>query len=261
MRLSEELAENCPHGGGNKNFWRNERVDNYDAIQTVLSEKKAEEQKNIVRIIRYFCDNRQITNPTILDIGCGPGTPITIVRDILEKIPECTLIGADGSEEMVAKANANLTSIFGGRFTGIVSDFNSDRFWASQTNQKYDFIVSSSALHYLSDQRRKPFFREVFEHLNDKGVFIAGIACCETNSDIGEMEQIFRFEYTYNKMKELGRATDFAEFKRSAEATDAKAKINWQSPDIWLSAIRGAGFSSAGTVWQVWVRSIFVAVK
>jgi trans-aconitate methyltransferase len=254
-------ADNGEHSGGDKHFWRNERVDNYDAIQTMISEKKSEVQENITRIIKYFCDLRQITHPGILDIGCGPGTPITLTRYILEKVPECTLVGVDGSEEMIAKANANLSTEYHGRFTGIVSDFNSDRFWASQNNQKYDFIISSSALHYLSDQRRKSFFREVYDHLNDKGVFIASIGVRAVNPVISEMEQTFRFEYSFNKMVDLGKAKDFTGFRQTAEAKDAQAKINWQCADVWQTAIKEAGFGGAETVWQLWINSIFVAVK
>jgi SAM-dependent methyltransferase len=249
------------HSGGNKNFWQKDRVDNYDYIQSLLSEKKTEVQENIARIIRYFSNSRRITHPDILDIGCGPGTPITTARYVLEKVPECKLVGVDGSAEMIAKSNANLSSVFGGRFTGMVGDFNSDRFWNSEINRKYDFIISSSALHYLSDQRRKPFFHEVYDHLNDKGVFIASIAGHSANSIIGEMEQTFRFEYTFNKMAEQGRANDFTEFRRTAEAKDTQAKINWQSSDVWRSAIKQAGFSGVEIVWQLWVSSIFVAVK
>jgi SAM-dependent methyltransferase len=112
-------TNNGSHTGGDKNFWRNKRVDNYDAIQTILSEKKAVEQENIARIINYFCDLYQIDNPSILDIGCGPGTPITLTRYILEKVPECSLVGADGSEEMIAKFNDTLSSAYGGRFSGL----------------------------------------------------------------------------------------------------------------------------------------------
>jgi SAM-dependent methyltransferase len=254
-------TNNGSHTGGDKNFWRNKRVDNYDAIQTILSEKKAVEQENIARIINYFCDLYQIDNPSILDIGCGPGTPITLTRYILEKVPECSLVGADGSEEMIAKFNDTLSSAYGGRFSGLVSDFNSDRFWEHEINRKFDFVISSSALHYLSDQRRKPFFREVYEHLSDRGVFIAGIGLRADNHTIEEMEQTFRFEFTFNKMKEAGRATNFTDFRHSAETKEAQAKINWQSSDVWLSSIRDAGSSGAEIVWQVWVRSIFLAVK
>jgi SAM-dependent methyltransferase len=254
-------AESRTHSGGNKEFWQKGRFDNYDSIQSLVSEKKAEEQENVARIIKYFCNSRQIVHPAILDVGCGPGTPITLTKYVLDNVPDCTVFGADGSEEMIAKSNANLSPVYGERFGGFVSDFNSDQCWTGKINRQYDFIISSSALHYLSDQRRKPFFREVYEHLNDKGVFIATIAGRAANPAIGEMEQAFRYEYTFNKIKQVGRATNFAEFRQSQEAKDAEAKINWQSSDVWLSAIRGAGFSGAEIVWQVWVRTTFVAVK
>ena len=116
-------------------------------------------------------------------------------------------------------------------------------------------------MEFKSDRRRKLFFREVYDHLNDKGVFIATIAGRSAHSTIDEMEQTFRFEYIFNKMKEQGRATNFTEFRQSQEARDAEAKINWQSSGVWLTAIRGAGFRGVDIVWQVWVRTTFVAVK
>lgn len=255
------LSEDHSRKGGNKEFWRNRRVDNYDAIQTVLSEKKAEEQENVARIIRYFCRANEIIRPIILDVGCGPGTPITLTNYILHNVPECVVIGVDGSEEMISKANANLVPVYGRRFSSSVSDFNSSQFWDGEINRKYDFIISSSALHYLSGERRKPFFCEVNEHLNDKGLLIATISSCSTHPVIADMEQTFRFEYTYNRRKEQGRTENFTEFRHSAEVADKAADINWQSPEIWLSAIREAGFSGADIVWQIWVRTTFMAVK
>ena len=261
MENQTNVSKQPSHSGGDIRFWQDERVRRYDYQQSLISEKKQEVQANITRILAYFCKIHSIVEPKILDIGCGPGTPLTLSRYILDKLPGSVVLGVDSSDQMIKAANKNLVPRYGGQFSGYVNDFNSDGFWTAEIDRNYNFIVSSGALHYLSDQRRRPFLKEVFGHLEDNGILVACIGNRSMVPEITEMEHIFRIEFTYGQFGEGRRPKDFQEFRKKFEETDKKANINWQSYRVWLDAMRGAGFKGVDIVWHLWVRSIFVAIK
>ncbi len=261
MGNQQDISQHTPHLGGDTRFWRDSMVDKYEYQQSLLSEKKEEVLRNITRIVNYFCKMYSVDNPTFLDVGCGPGTALTLSNYILQEVPKSILIGVDSSSQMIEAANKNLFPQYGNRFSGYTSNFNTSDFWVSEIDRNYDFIVSSGALHYLSDQRRGTFFKEVHVHLENNGVFIACIANRSIIPEIAEMEHIFRLEYTYNKFEEDKRPQDFEEFRKRFEEEDRKANINWQNPAVWLNTMQRGGFKRVDVVWHLWVRSIFVAVE
>jgi len=261
MQNQQNISKNSSHSGGNIEFWRDEMVKEYDYQQSLLSEKKEEVLANITRIIVHFCRMHSIANPIILDIGCGPGTPLTLSGYVLEKLPNSIVVGVDSSDQMIEVANKNLIPRYGQRFSSYVSDFNSNGFWVAEINRNYDFIVSSGTLHYLSDQRRMAFFKEIFDHLRDNGVFVSCIADRSMVPEIAEMGHLFRVEFTYSQLEEGKRPQNFEEFKKRFEEEDKRANINWQSAVEYLNSIQKAGFRKADIVWHLWVKSIFVGIK
>lgn len=261
MNGKNKRPDNISHPGGKPEFWKDELVREYERHQYLVSEKKEEVLDNITTIINYFCRLYLIDNPLILDVGCGPGSRRTLCACVLDKVHNSIVIGVDSSREMIQAAKKNLTTKNKKCFSGYLSDFNSDRFWIPEIDKKYDFVVSSGALHYLSDKRRRPFFEEVFNHLKDNGVLVACIANMSMVPEITRMEHLFRVEFTYNRLEETKRPQDFEEFKKSFEEKDNKANINWQSYSEYLNCMKGAGFTKADIVWHLWIRSIFVALK
>jgi trans-aconitate methyltransferase len=264
MGNQQNLSEQPLHPGGDTQFWQDERVRRYDHQQSILSEKKGDVLSNITRIINYFCKLYSISTPKILDIGCGPGTPMTLSAYILDRVPGSILVGVDSSEQMVEAARENLVPEYGQRFSSFIGDFNSDSFWIPEINSKYDFIVSSGALHYLSDRRRYPFIKDIFDHIKDTGAFVCCLGNRSQATEIAEMEHVFRVEFTYNQLEDGKRPQDFQDFqdfKERFEETDNKANINWQNHRVWLEAMQRAGFKGVDIVWHLWIRSIFVAIR
>ena len=257
----DRRSDNVSHSGGKAEFWKDELVREYEYHQYLVSEKKEEVLDNITRIINYFCRLYSIDNPSILDVGSGPGSRTTLCAYVLEKVHDSIVVGVDASKEMIQSAKKNLSAKNKERFSGYLSDFNSDRFWIPEIDKEYDFVVSSGALHYLSDKRRKPFFEEVFGHLKDKGVFVACIGNMSMVPEIAKMEHLFRVQFTYNRLEERKRPRDFEGFKKGFEEKDKKASINWQSYSEYLNCMKSAGFTKADIVWHLWIRSIFVALK
>ena len=143
-----------------------------------------------------------------------------------------------------------------------MSDFNSYDFWTPSIDREYDYIASSIALHYLSDERRQPFLKEVFSHLTAGGVFVACIGNRSEVPEIAEMEHSFRARFLWNNLDPAKRPESFEIFEKDfVEEKETKANINWQSPKEYLDCMRNAGFKIVDIVWHLWVKSIYVSIK
>jgi tRNA (cmo5U34)-methyltransferase len=97
----------------------------------------------------------------VLDVGCGDGRLIGLVRDAREGVEA---VGLDFSEPMLAAARE--------RFAG--------QAWFVEHNLTeplpdlgaFDAIVSGFAIHHLPDERKRALYAELFELLEPGGVFL-----------------------------------------------------------------------------------------
>jgi len=97
----------------------------------------------------------------VLDVGCGDGRLIGLVRDAREGVDA---VGIDFSEPMLAAARE--------RFAG--------QAWFVEHNLAeplpdlgtFDAIVSGFAIHHLPDERKRALYAELFDLLEPGGVFL-----------------------------------------------------------------------------------------
>jgi tRNA (cmo5U34)-methyltransferase len=99
----------------------------------------------------------------VLDLGTGDGRLLSLV---LLKNPLAEGVALDFSDPMIAQAKKRFTD--NQRVKIVKHDF-------SQPLPEYlglfDAVVSSLAIHHLTDPRKKQLYTEIFAHLNPKGVF------------------------------------------------------------------------------------------
>jgi len=127
------------------------------------------ERKRLFEIMKslykHFLANKiENKSPKFLELGCGDGR---ITQELLnvDKNLEGTLI--DGSKEMIENAKNRLKSYPNLNYIQITfqelikSDLN-----------KFDFIVSSLAIHHLSFDQKKTLFEYIYDNLNDNGFFL-----------------------------------------------------------------------------------------
>ena len=105
------------------------------------------------------------------------------------------------------------------------------------------------------------FLKEIYNHLENNGVFVLNMGNRSMMPRIEEMENQFRIEFTYNQLDLERRPPDFKQFKASFEETDRQANINWHSYREWLELIEDAGFREDELVSHLWIRSTIVALK
>lgn len=257
-RDRETVTRETEKSDSSAGFWRGEEVEAYETGQRLMVEQKAAVLANIVRIVGYFCKKRAFVSPVILDVGCGTGT---LANMLLETIGGCRVTGVDGSEEMLAAFRRNCHSRFPERTTLIHSDFNKGSFWHPMMNDHYDIIVSSMALHYLSDDGVGIFFKGARRRLSDGGIFTACIGNLSNLREIREMAYHFKLEFAYQNRKENGYEGTFSDFKADLKSRMAELCINWRTPGSYLTALEEAGFHEVELVWHLWLKSIYVALK
>src|SRR4030042_2625290 len=126
------------------------------------------ERRRLLDILKsfyvHFIGNKPKNN--VLDLGCGDG----IITHELLKIDNsivATLI--DGSEDMLNKAAERLK---GFKNINFIKASLQELFDKKIALQKFNFIVSSLAIHHLTMEEKKALFRTIYSHLNDGGYFL-----------------------------------------------------------------------------------------
>lgn len=102
----------------------------------------------------------------IIELCCGEGW---LAEALLERYPQATVYGYDGSPAMLKRAAARLER-FGERF--ITRQFDlADSNW-HQSERPARAVVSSLAIHHLGGPQKQALFRKVCTMLEDGGRFV-----------------------------------------------------------------------------------------
>jgi putative AdoMet-dependent methyltransferase len=109
----------------------------------------------------------------ILDIGIGTGILCSKLYEMGYKIT-----GIDFSEEMIKKCKLRMPLA-----TLIKHDF-SKGLPKTIENNKYNFIISTYALHHLNDDEKVALLKTLFGNLEKNGIIIIGDICFETRDEM-----------------------------------------------------------------------------
>jgi trans-aconitate methyltransferase len=127
---------------------------------------------------RYFVPEREQQLATFCDLIPPRDTPFNIVElccgagllagALLERFPQSTVYGYDGSPEMLGHARASLAH-YGARFQTMRFDL-AERAWRRPAFPVHA-VVSSLAIHHLDGAQKLELFRDVHGMLEDGGAF------------------------------------------------------------------------------------------
>lgn len=111
--------------------------------------------------------------PAVLDIGFGTGT---LTAKLYEK--GCQIWGQDFSGKMLALAQPKMPEarLFQGDFT--------QGLHPALQAQCYDFIISTYALHHLTDAQKPTFMGELLARLNPGGWLLIGDVAFRTREEL-----------------------------------------------------------------------------
>ncbi|MBI5950144.1 MAG: class I SAM-dependent methyltransferase [Chloroflexi bacterium] len=184
---------------------------------------------------------RDIPSPVVLDIGAGTGL---MSEFVMQRVGVASLYLLDESSEMTAKALIRL------------EQFKPTLFIQSMTEPlpavQFDAVVSSVAIHHLTDDETRKLYERIFHALAPGGVFV------NAEQVLGETEWE---ENLYDEMhiggaRALGSDEDEIRGARERMSYDRSATLSEQV--TWLKEI---GFEKAGMFFQ-WGRfAVFAGWK
>ncbi len=124
-----------------------------------------ERRRSIPHLDEGYAALLEFLTPTprrVLDLGTGDGYLLAFIRDAH---PHVTGVAADFSAEMLDRARA--------RFADVpvdVAEHDLDEPLPTSWGQ-FDAVVSSAAIHHVTDDRKRALYGEVFDVLAPGGVF------------------------------------------------------------------------------------------
>jgi len=221
---------------------------------------------------KYFVFEREYQMETLLRLIPDPGRPFGVLElccgegllaeQVLQRFPNAKVRGLDGSPGMLGAARKRLER-FGDRFSTARFEL-AETGWRDSEEQPWA-VLSSLAIHHLSDQAKADLFRDLYRLLLPGGVFLI--------ADLIRQESALGMAYA-------GWAYDDAVRKRALEldgcerAFDEFKRLEWNyfyHPDDpldhpailpdQLNWLRQAGFIDVDVYWVRGGHAIFGGVK
>jgi SAM-dependent methyltransferase len=214
-------------------------------------------------------------DPLIIDLGCGPGS---LSIRLLDRIPEATIVAVDADPVMLALARAAHSDRPGLRFASV--DLRHPG-WAAQLNldRPADAAVSTTALHWLSPESLAAMYAELGPLLRSGGLLLNGDHLREDESVSPVLAKLDAALLTLEDQRRFpdGHAESWtgwwdaiaAEPALASELAEREAWRDHADHHGWASrllathitALRDAGFTEAGTLWQRGENRLLCAVR
>jgi SAM-dependent methyltransferase len=210
-------------------------------------------------------------DPLVLDLGCGPGS---LAARLLDRLPAATVIAVDTDPLLLSLGRAGYDDKPGLRFLDL--DLRTPGWHAALClDRQLDAAVSTTALHWLAEPQLRAMYGELATVLRSGGVFLNGdqLAVEDSTPTLAALERVL-LERTTRRRFADGHPEDWRQWW-DAVATDpvlaqlqarhTAAADHHGSESLHLSthvtALRDAGFSEIGTLWQRGNNRLLCAIR
>ncbi len=182
------------------------------------------------------------STPKILDLGAGTGI---LSQFVLEKYPQADITLLDFAEQMLGVARERFNNRKNVSFQ--VADMMS-----FEPQQKYDAVVSSLAIHHLTDEDKQKLFKKIHGMLNKGGFFVNAEQVKGTTDYIDS----FYTQRRHNRLdnSELNREAAEASYKRNK--LDKCASVSQQ-----LAWLKEAGFNEVDCPFKYYIFAVLWGMK
>lgn len=188
----------------------------------------------------------------VLDLGCGDAI---ILATALEAFPQATGVALDFSPLMLEQAQERLAK-FGERATTVEADLSSPA-WLCVVQGQFDAILSGFAIHHLTHERKREVYREIYDLLNEGGVFLNLEHVSSPTARVEEMFNEAMTEHLFMRRRERGEDVTLEQVYRDfMERPDRAANI-LASVEEQCQWLRDIGFVDVDCFWKYFELAAF----
>jgi SAM-dependent methyltransferase len=245
-------------------------IERWDRQQEVSMPEREDRFTALIDTLQEAADT---AGPLVLDVGCGPGS---LGIRLLERLPGAAIIGIDADPVTLALGR----TAYGDRITFMNADLR-DPGWPSRlpTDRPADAAVSTTALHWLTEDELRAFYLTLAYVLRPGGVFLNGDHLRESPGTapvlarlgraLNELEDQRRFPSGHGESwtgwwdavnADPGLAPLAAERTALNIATD-HGSSGAMLLSVHVDALRAAGFAEVGTLWQRGASRLLCAIR
>jgi trans-aconitate methyltransferase len=209
-------------------------------------------------------------NPLVLDLGAGPGS---LTLRLIDRIPGAQVIAVDADATLLGLARAACADRRSVRF--VERDLR-DRSWTAALDlcRPVDAIVSTTALHWLTEPELAALYRDCAGLLRSGGVLANGDHLAEP-AGVAVPALQDRVERARAQRRDAAEAEDWSAWWAAVADAPELADLagagrprpidhDVPAPPDYATHVRllaAAGFAEAGTVWQSGANRVLVAVR
>lgn len=181
----------------------------------------------------------------ILDIGCGTGTFVKILKEVF---PDSKVTGLDFSKNMIEIAKEKLDE-YKNDINFLVGDFNKLNIY-----RQFDLIVSSFALHHIpSDIEKLRLYKNIFAALNTNGVFLNADIVLGSNNYIRSLYEKKWKEHVTQKLPQYKIEKKILEkYQADDNPSEIFNHLKW---------LENSGFCQVEIIWKYYKFAIFGGFK
>ena len=248
-------------------------VDRWDAQQQGFLPDREE---RFTALIDAVADGAGRPDPLVLDLGCGPGS---LAVRLLDRIPGATVIGVDADPLLLALARAAWADRAGLRFAELDLRVAG---WAAALllDRPADAAVSTTALHWLPPAALAAMYAELATVLRPGGLMLDGDHLTEDETAAPTLARLgdVLSERVAQRLHD-GQQADREDWKAWWQAVTADPELAGPAAErqrrrlsedhhgaesvllgAHVTALRAAGFTEIGTLWQHGDNRILCAV-
>lgn len=239
--------------GENTQTWQqNDLAENFlDEIRDAIP-LAAEQLDVLKRVVRHALPKVG----RLLDLGCGDGI---VGRTLADVYPQASPVFLDYSEYMIEAARMKA----GNDLAAFVVQDLAKKEWTGSVAGRgpFDLIVSSLAIHHLTDERKQELYQEIFDLLAPGGLFL-NLEHVSENSGWAKRayDDLFVDTLWANHRKQGGEKTrdeiDAAWQNRLGKSQDLTVPVELQCE--WLRRI---GFADVDCFFKIFELALFGGKK
>lgn len=180
----------------------------------------------------------------VIDLGCGTGT---VAAYVLDAFPNAQVTCLDLAENMITMAQVKLARYPLVRY--VVGDFS-----AFESDDGYDVVVSSLALHHLvTNQDKRNFYRRIYNSIATGGVFYNADVVLGSNDFL---QNVYMEQWRNFMSRNVSKDEVEGKWIPKYQAEDRPARLMDQLE--WMTEI---GFVDVDVIWKCYNFAVYGGVR